>query len=74
MAPICKLKKPGGMLMAVSFVGNQMQGSYQCLPHSHPEWEILFNLDGEGDLFIGDRHYKFTPGSVFLPAARRAAL
>lgn len=51
--------------MAVSFVGNQMQGIYQCLPHSHPEWEILFNLDGEGDLVIGDRRYKFTPGSVF---------
>ena len=52
------------IILAVSLVGNQLQGICQCLPHVHQDWEILLNLEGEGQMYIGSQCFKFAPGTI----------
>lgn len=67
------------IIVAVSLVGNQLQGICQCLPHVHQDWEILLNLEGEGQMYIGSQCFKFAPGTIVcqppnLPHYKTAAV
>lgn len=35
-------------------------------PHSHEEWELIYNLKGSGTMLIDSVPYPFTPGSIIL--------
>lgn len=50
--------------MDVSLVGISPYCMKGCPAHSHHEWEIVLNLEGEGVTFVGDREYPFYPGMI----------
>jgi AraC-type DNA-binding domain-containing proteins len=50
--------------MKVNLIGISPYAQKSCPLHSHDEWEIVLNLDGEGTTVIGDREYNFYPGTI----------
>ena len=35
-------------------------------PHKHKHYEIMFVSKGEGDFFVGEKKYPFSPGCIFI--------
>ncbi len=50
--------------MKVNLVGNSPYSIKNAFTHSHDKWEIVLNLEGEGTSVIGDKEYKFYPGTI----------
>lgn len=50
--------------MKVNLVGNSPYSMKKASLHSHNHWEIVLNLEGEGTSVIGDKEYKFYPGTI----------
>jgi AraC-like DNA-binding protein/mannose-6-phosphate isomerase-like protein (cupin superfamily) len=67
----------GGDRMTVSFVGFSPFSMPSFAAHSHDDWEIVLNLEGEGTTVIGGREYAFCPGTIIcqppgMPHAKQA--
>ncbi len=52
--------------MSVSFVGYSPFSLTFFAAHSHDDWEIVLNLEGEGTTVIGGQEYEFRPGTIIL--------
>lgn len=51
--------------MKINLVGISQGSIKSSSIHSHNEWEIVLNLEGEGISVIGDKEYNFYPGTIF---------
>ena len=51
--------------MQVSLIGGMSTPLIKTSPlHSHNEWEIVLNVEGEGTTIIGETEYSFYPGTI----------
>ena len=50
--------------MNISIVGVSPYLLKNSSAHSHDEWEIILNLEGQGTVVIGDREHTFYPGTI----------
>lgn len=50
--------------MNVKLVGRSQLPFHSVKPHSHPYWELVLNLEGEGVSRIGGEEYPFRPGTM----------
>lgn len=65
---LCYDETKGAPRMEVLFVNKSSQRYYEYPLHQHGCWELIFSLEGEGTIRIGDDIYPFTNGTVFAIA------
>ena len=52
--------------MELSYAGQSGKVLTYNPPHSHTDWELIYNLKGNGTMLIDNVPYPFMPGSIIL--------
>ena len=52
--------------MELTYAGQSGQSLTYNPPHSHGDWELIYNLKGNGVMLIGGIAYPFAPGTIIL--------
>ena len=52
--------------MELSYAGRSGTFLTYNPPHSHGDWELIYNISGQGTMRINGTAYPFTPGSITL--------
>ena len=52
--------------MELLYAGQSGKVLTDCPPHSHRNWELIYNLKGSGTMLIDGTTYAYGPGSIIL--------